>query len=55
VIGAGTMKTHTLNLYRKLVVANRAQALGLLRARPTQIYQRICHLGDIPTSGELLS
>jgi len=38
VIGAGTVKTHTLNIYRKLEVANRtlaivrAQQLGLLRA-----------------------
>jgi len=38
VIGAGTVKTHTLTIYRKLEVANRTQAivraqkLGLLRA-----------------------
>jgi ATP/maltotriose-dependent transcriptional regulator MalT len=38
VIGAGTVKTHALNIYRKLEVANRTQAsiraqeLGLLRA-----------------------
>jgi DNA-binding CsgD family transcriptional regulator len=39
VIGAGTVKTHTLHIYRKLEVANRtqaivrAQALGILQAR----------------------
>jgi DNA-binding CsgD family transcriptional regulator len=38
IIGAGTVKTHTLTIYRKLEVANRTQAiiraqeLGLLRA-----------------------
>jgi ATP/maltotriose-dependent transcriptional regulator MalT len=39
VIGAGTVKTHTLHIYRKLEVANRtqavvrAQSLGFLHAR----------------------
>jgi len=38
IIGAGTVKTHTLTIYRKLEVANRTQAIvraqkvGLLRA-----------------------
>jgi DNA-binding CsgD family transcriptional regulator len=46
VIGAGTVKTHTLHIYRKLEVANRtqaidrAEALGILQARS---HVRIVH------------
>ncbi|HEU5102808.1 MAG TPA: nickel-binding protein, partial [Roseiflexaceae bacterium] len=42
VIGAGTVKTHTLHIYRKLEVANRTQAI--VRALALRILQTRSHV-----------
>ena len=94
VIGAGSVKTHTLTIYRKLEVANRTHAIVRAGTRavarltyawrtpalsdctrlhggpqrsaraplrigawrpPSQIYQRIFHLGDRSSKDKLLS